>query len=112
MGEFVNHMTRYIGEVVTVYTTSGGDSGEGFTGILLAVNNNFIRLIDRIGPAPACALGSCCRDRDRDRCREGSDRRDDGREDNQGRPSCDVRTTGAISDIPVDRIAAFVHNTL
>lgn len=110
MNEFLNHMANYIGEVVTIYTTSGGESGQGFTGILLAVNNNFVRLVDRLGPAPACALGSCC-------CSHGRDRNYDdnnlwNNEDEAGRPSCSVRNTGAISDIPVDRIAAFVHNTL
>ncbi|GAA0719474.1 hypothetical protein GCM10008905_07580 [Clostridium malenominatum] len=102
---FVDHISRFIGEVVTVYTTSGGDSGEGFTGVLLAANRNFIRLLTRIGPAPACALGSCC-DRDRDRDDRGRDR------DDRGRINCRFSNTGSVVDIPVDRIASFVHNTL
>lgn len=104
---FVDHISRFMGEVVTIYTTSGGDSGRGFTGVLLGANRNFIRLLTRIGPAPACALGSCC---DRGRDRDGNNIGDFG--DNQGRPSCRFSNTGSVVDIPVDRIASFVHNTL
>lgn len=48
------------GETVTIFTTSGGQSGSGFTGVVLAVNPCFVRLITHIGPAPGCALGNCC----------------------------------------------------
>ena len=46
---FVEHLKRYIGETVTIFTTSGGQSGQGFTGVVLAVNDCFVRLITRIG---------------------------------------------------------------
>ena len=42
-------------------------SGSGFTGVLISVNCDFVRLLSDIGPAPACALGSCCDKRSRGR---------------------------------------------
>lgn len=102
----VANLARHIGQTVTIFTTSGGESGDGFTGVLVAVNNNFVRLITQIGPAPGCALGNCCDER---RFREnGSDERGTGRRiDCSGR-----RGLGSIVDIPVSRIAAFVHNAV
>ncbi|MCM8710671.1 hypothetical protein M2651_06475 [Clostridium sp. SYSU_GA19001] len=101
----VGDLARHIGQTVTIYTTSGGDSGRGFTGVLASVNCNFVRLITQIGPAPACALGSCC-DKHQG-CGHGG---------NTTLPSgirCDAdRGFGSIVDIPVDRIAAFVHNAV
>jgi hypothetical protein len=123
----VNDLARHIGQTVTIFTTSGGQSGRGFTGILANVNNQFVRLITQIGSAPGCALGNCCddrcdcekhdshrdeefgeefRDRDRDRDRNRDRNRDRDRFD------CSGRTLGSIVDIPVDRIAAFVHNSV
>lgn len=102
---FVNHIARFVGEVVTVYTTSGGESGQGFTGVLLSANNNFIRLLTRIGPAPSCALGSCCSG-----FRGTRENGNVGGE--SGRPNCGFSNTGSVVDIPVNRIASFVHNTL
>lgn len=53
-------LANYIGETVTIFTSSGGESGSGFTGVILAVNNVFVRLLSRIGPPPGCALGNAC----------------------------------------------------
>ena len=123
---FVSHLSNYIGETVTIFTTSGGESGEGFTGVLLSVNNNFVRLITQIGIAPGCALGSCCNDK-KDRYRydnvagvEGDNFDNDfnrqclGGEDleDTGRFTCRGNTVGSVTDIPIDRIAAFVHNAV
>jgi len=58
--EMFADMVRYIGKTVTVFTTSGGISGGGFTGVLAGVDRGVVRLITRIGAAPACPLGSCC----------------------------------------------------
>ena len=139
-GNFVGNLARYIGQTVTIFTTSGGQSGRGFTGVLALVNPSFVRLITQIGPAPGCALGNCC-DKERrgnvagvqdDVCADvqGAQRDNYGRqednygrqEDNndrqesnlggQGRASCRVNTLGSVVDIPVDRIASFVHNAV
>ncbi|NMA37741.1 MAG: hypothetical protein GX942_05495 [Papillibacter sp.] len=99
-GSFVDHLQDFIGETVTIFTTSGGQSGCGFTGVILLVNPCFVRLITNIGPAPGCAVGNAC-----------------------GRPSGAGRNTfvnncgfpgnvGSACDIPIDKIACFVHNTV
>ena len=50
MGEFlVESMSRYLGQTVTVFTTSGGLSGNGFTGVLAGICNGCVRLITDIG---------------------------------------------------------------
>ena len=59
-GNFAALLANYIGETVTIFTSSGGQSGAGFTGVVLAVNPVFVRLITRIGPPPGCALGNAC----------------------------------------------------
>jgi len=59
-GNFAALLANYIGETVTIFTNSGGQSGSGFTGVILAVNNVFVRLITRIGPPPGCSLGNAC----------------------------------------------------
>jgi hypothetical protein len=87
-----------IGETVTIFTTSGGQSGCGFTGVVLAVNQCFVRLITQIGPAPGCALGSCCGV-------PGGNYRGCGGYGNVG-------TVGSVTDIPLDRIAAIVRNAV
>ena len=84
-----------IGETVTIFTTSGGLSGCGFTGVVLAVNPCFVRLITHIGAAPNCALGSCC-----------------GVPDGGYGSYGNVRTVGSVTDIPLDRIAAVVRNAV
>ena len=58
----VESMFRYIGQTVTIFTTSGGLSGNGFTGVLLSVDHNCVRLLADIGAPPACPVGSACTD--------------------------------------------------
>jgi hypothetical protein len=114
---FVDHLKRYIGETVTIFTTSGGQSGQGFTGVVLAVNDCFVRLITRIGSAPGCALGNACNnnynrvggysnnrccDRDYNNCYCNKNY-------NSGSYN---HTLGSVTDIPIDRIASFVHNAV
>lgn len=130
-GGFLAHLANHIGQTVTIFTTSGGESGRGFTGVLSMVNPSFVRLITQIGPAPGCALGNCCDKKDRPRsgdvggiqddiCADfaevqGDDYNDNDRRNNlgeQGRASCRVEHLGSVVDIPVDRIAAFVHNAV
>ena len=91
-----SQLYRYIGSTVTVFTTSGGASGNGFTGVLLSVNVNFIRLVTDFGMAPSNPL-----DDDID-CLSGC---------STGRGS-NCRSVGSVVDIPLNRIAAFCHNAL
>jgi hypothetical protein len=104
----LNDLARHIGQTVTIFTTSGGESGRGFTGILASVNDRFVRLVTQIGSAPGCALGSCCDERHGCRGNEGFERGNRDRD----RFDCSGRTLGSVVDIPVDRIAAFVHNAV
>jgi len=116
--DLVRELRRFIGQTVTIFTTSGGESGRGFTGVLAAVTGDpIVRLITQIGPAPGCALGSCCDQRHNKK--RGSRKRfeddDDVSEDelNENRFECGiVRNVGAVVDIPVNRIVAFVHSSI
>ena len=58
--KLAEHLRDQIGETVTIFTESGGQSGCGFTGVVLKVNPCFVRLTTCIGPAPGCALGNGC----------------------------------------------------
>lgn len=90
-GNIFELLSDLIGETVTIFTTSGGDSGSGFTGVVLAVNPCFVRLVTHIGPAPGCVLGNAC----------------DGV---GGYGGGNLRTVGSVTEIPLDRIAAVVSN--
>lgn len=104
--DFLNELANNIGQTVTIFTTSGGESGRGFTGVLTIVNASFVRLVTQIGPAPGCALGNCCERPHYGTNVEGT------QQGGQERFSCRPNQFGSIVDIPVDRIAAFVHNAV
>jgi hypothetical protein len=55
--ELFADMSRFIGKTVTIFTTSGGISGSGFTGVLACVDENVVKLITRVGAPPACPVG-------------------------------------------------------
>ncbi|NLO47338.1 MAG: hypothetical protein GX111_03310 [Clostridiales bacterium] len=93
--DFHQILSKYLGETVTIYTTSGGPSGQGFTGLLMSVCDRFVRIVTHIGTTPACALGSACA------C--------PGRGNRGGNQ---FFSTGSVTDIPIDTIAAFVHNAV
>ncbi|MFL0246466.1 hypothetical protein [Candidatus Clostridium stratigraminis] len=117
------HLARHIGQTVTIFTTSGGDSGEGFTGVLISVDKCFVRLISAIGSAPGCALGNCC-DVERNNIirrnstsnefsnEQGEINNEENRNTLRNRFNCNGRNLGAVVDIPINRIAAFVHNSV
>lgn len=94
-----DNLIDHIGETITVFTKSGGESGRGFTGVLLSVNGCIIRLTTRIGPAPGCALGNAC-----DCCFNSRRNRGDFRGY--------FRDIGSVIDIPIDSIAAVVYNAV
>lgn len=99
-GGILGQLSRFIGETVTIFTTSGGQSGSGFTGVLMAVNPYFVTLVTGQGPAPACPLGNSCSNY--------GGFEDYGSYDGYG----GFYTTGSITNIPVYMIASFSHNTL
>ena len=100
-----NRLNRYIGQTATIFTTSGGQSGRGFTGVVTSVNRNFARLITHIGTAPRCALGNSCD------CEElvGGSKRNRSR---RNRSRFQGLRLGSIVEVPTGRIAAFVHNAI
>jgi hypothetical protein len=117
--DLVRELRRFVGQVVTIFTTSGGESGRGFTGVLASVSSDpIVRLITQIGPAPGCALGSCCDVKHNKK--RGSRRRFEDEDENEvsedelneNRFDCQVRSVGAVVDIPVNRIVAFVHSSI
>lgn len=47
--DICEYMKRYLGEIVIVFIESGGESGQGFIGVLVFVILRFIRFIVIIG---------------------------------------------------------------
>jgi hypothetical protein len=109
------HISRFIGETVTIFTTSGGASGCGFTGVVLTVNQCFVRLVTEQGIAPTNPLAeNICPDMDNGPGGGirglGEGLRGCGRGNGNGNGN--MRTVGSVCDIPIDRIAAFCHNAV
>jgi len=110
--DICEHMRRYLGETVTVYTESGGESGQGFTGVLALVTPRFVRLIVTIGTPPddPFMYNEFFREYYRDFD-------EDDRESHHRRRYCCPRPRrfcglGSIVDIPCRKIVAFVHNAV
>lgn len=99
----LNHMARFIGQTVTIFTTSGGPSGCGFTGVLMSVNPCFVRLETQQGTPPANPLSQSICPRNGDDC---------GPSGRSTTPNSYYYTVGSVCDIPVDRIASFCHNAI
>lgn len=127
---FSDHIAKYIGKTVTIFTRSGGQSGSGFTGVVLSVNCSFVRLLSRIGPPPGCSLGNACSG-------FGATPYGCGVASNNGMAgkfgpgpnasfpgtvngafaaggwdSVPVYTVGSITDIPLASIVSFVHDAI
>jgi hypothetical protein len=93
----LEELSRFIGQTVTIFTTSGGASGCGFTGVLIFVNPCFVTLVNRIGTPPTNPL------RNSNVC---------DRKEFQNFDSYNCHTLGSVCDIPVDKIASFCHNAV
>lgn len=96
MGSLREDLCRYIGQTVTIFTTSGGCSGSGFTGVLVSVSDCVVKLLVSAGEAPACPIGSSCSGYGYNNYNYGY----------SGNP------LGAIAVIPTNSIAAFTHNAI
>ncbi len=101
---FVCHIRRFIGETVTVFTASGGISGSGFTGVILAVNCDFVRLVTDQGSAPTSPIEPIY-----DECDCNGNYNNSGNYERERRHCYNV---GSVTDIPIDKIVAFVHNAV
>ncbi|MHB8063547.1 MAG: hypothetical protein ACYDG2_13100 [Ruminiclostridium sp.] len=108
-GDLTCALEKYIGETVTIFTTSGGMSGCGFTGVLLGVNDCFVKLITQIGPAPGCAIGNSCNGTP---YANGTGCMSDNNNIGNVHNGYPIGTVGSVTDIPVCSIAAFTHNAI
>jgi len=125
--DMLDSLRRYIGRTVTIFTTSGGLSGAGFTGVLAAVCDGTVKLITCIGAPPCCPIGSACGVPDTG-CNGfgwgggwGSGWGNSwgggwggnwgwGGGGNWGNNG--GNWLGSVTEIPIARIASFVHNTI
>ena len=101
---FKNHIKEYIGETVTVFTSSGGPSGCGFTGLLMEVNCDFIRLSVKQGSGPSNPLSDTV-------CGNGNYVESCGFSCSSDTSYEDFRV-GAVCDIPICAIVAFCHTAV
>ncbi len=105
---FIRHIARFIGETVTIFTASGGESGSGFTGVILAVNCDFVRLVTEQGTAPTSPLEPIY-----DECDNGNnDGNYDGNYGGMRHERRRCHNVGSVTDIPIEKIVAFVHNAV
>ena len=81
---FVRLISRYIGKAITIFTTSGVASDSGFTGTVLSVNSQFVRLITQQATPPTNPVGDKMND--------------------------NIQIIRFIWDIPVEQIVAFYPN--
>lgn len=123
-GNFAKLLAHHIGQTVTIFTSSGGQSGSGFTGIILSVNEVFVRLITRIGPPPGCSLGNSCNNfntgHGAGHCGYGYGSSYgpvlpgsvNGSVTSGGWDGYPVYSVGSVTDIPIANIVSFVHNAV
>lgn len=102
------HICEFIGKNVTIFTTSGGVSGCGFTGVVLSVNSCFVRLITELGSPPTVPIAeNVCGDLEsRGTCFGGEAPGFSGKKHDYG------QRLGSVCDIPIENIAAFCHNAV
>jgi hypothetical protein len=94
---FIQSLVNYIGQTITIYIVAGGEAGSGFTGVLLDVKKDYIKILTKIASPPNCFPGNECNDCESDETII---------KDNNN------ITLGSITNIPINKIAAFVHNTI
>ena len=130
-GFLLESLIRFTGQTVTIFTTSGGLSGSGFTGVLASICNGTIKLITDIGAPPSCPVGSACDDGFDGCCDDGFGygygyRGRRGWNWNYGwrggRDGCGYgcgrwgwggyNWLGSVTEIPIERIASFTHNAI
>ena len=84
-------LRQNVGRVVTLFTTSGGCSGNGFTGLLADVDRNSCKLITSLPTAPRNPFGVQSANNFHNHC------------NNQ---------LGTVIVIPVNKICAAVYNEI
>ena len=116
---FIRHLCDFIGETVIIFTTSGGPSGCGFTGLILSINCKFIRIVTQQGTPPVSPLAeNVCGEMANGPMQRGCNGIGNIGNINNinnigGGPNHDNKfRVGSICDIPIDRIVAFCHNAV
>lgn len=95
---FSKHMSEYIGQTVTVYTTSAGIAGCGLTGVLLECTNTHLRLVTKIGAAPEKPKKKACLKCPYYKsCLKAAEK---------------LQGVGSIAEIPLKSLVIFVHHSL
>ena len=84
-------LKRSVGQVVTIFTASGGASGSGFTGLLVWADCDCVKLITTLPSAPPYPFSGCA-------C--ATNRWDSGN-------NCNSRF-GTVAKIPVCQIVSFI----
>lgn len=95
LDELVESLEDNLGRVITVFTTSGGCSGRGFTGLLVKVDETQIKLVTSLPSAPRHPF--CFNEFDPDNFSRRRDR-------------CCCSRFGTSIIIPINRIASFAFN--
>lgn len=114
---FHHDLGRLIGQTVTIFTTSGGASGCGFTGIVLACNECFIKLLTCPGGAPTYPIqgpsAACCGQGYNTCGGKGCGGYGYGSGYGYGYSGFGgYNFLGSVTLIPVDKIASFVQNAV
>jgi hypothetical protein len=99
---FRDNLRKFIGRPVTVFTGNCGENSHTFSGILLGVNKYFIRMVTKLDPAPDFSLANSY---NHNTC-------DPYALDNPCDNSSDTDNLKSIVDIPINKISAFIHNSL
>lgn len=108
-------LSCYLGRTVTIFTTSGGLSGSGFTGVLVSVCKTHVKIITSIGAAPACPVGSACTGCLPSYgygCGYGGYGGGCGYGGGYGYGGCCGNWLGSVTEIPLCTIASFTHNAI
>jgi hypothetical protein len=88
-----------VGSVVTIFTQSGGASGCGFTGLLVRVDHDFVKLVTSFPAAPEHPFHRCC-------CGCGNNV-------NWNKRFCNgSHVLGSVCCIPTDKIVSYVVNAV
>jgi hypothetical protein len=102
-GYLLNHLFEFIGQTVTIFTASGGVSGCGFTGVLIKVNCDYVRIVVQQGTPPVNPINfsSCCGNNNSQTLGE-----------QQYQHYQPYNSVGSVCDIPVRTIVSFCHNSV
>jgi len=102
----LDDLLKYTGQIVTIFTMSGGASGAGFTGILAGVSNNLVKLIIDIAPAHIYP------NKINNICRQCKNFNNFFCANNNFYKNHYFSYISSIAEIPISKIISFTHNAL